>query len=129
MKAGVSHATRLAALELGGHGITVNAISPGAVATPIFYGGSGAADDLEAEHAAAKLAKLTGNLGKASPRGVAGLPRDVAAAAVFLASDEAAHVNGLDLVIDGGMTQGGRTNYQPETLLRKTPTAPERSSS
>lgn len=111
MKAGVTHATHLAAIELGGFGITVNCISPGAVATPIFFGGSGAAADLEPSHVAAKLAKLTANLAKATPRGVSGLPHDIAMAAVYLASGEAPHVNGHDLVVDGGMIQGGRTQY------------------
>lgn len=111
LKAGVTHATRLAAIELGRHGVTVNAISPGAVATPIFFGGSGAADGLDPEHAKAKLAKLTRNLDNATPRGVSGLPEDIAMAAVYLASEEARHVNGHDLVVDGGMIQGGRTSY------------------
>jgi NAD(P)-dependent dehydrogenase (short-subunit alcohol dehydrogenase family) len=39
-KAAVSHVTRLAGVELGAHGIRVNAISPGAISTPIFWGGS-----------------------------------------------------------------------------------------
>lgn len=111
-KAAVAHATRLAALELGRDGITVNGIAPGAVATPIFFGGSTAANELDPAHASAKIAKLTANLAKATPRMVAGLPEDVAAAALFLASDEAAHVNGHDLVVDGGMTAGGRVNFE-----------------
>lgn len=111
-KAAVAHATRLAAVELGRDGITVNSIAPGAVATPIFFGGSAAANALDPAHAAAKLAKLTANLGKATPRLAAGLPDDIAAAALFLALDEAAHVNGHDLVVDGGMIAGGRTNYE-----------------
>ena len=110
-KAGVAHATRLAAIELGRHGITVNSIAPGAVATPIFYGGSAAAEGLDPAHAAAKLAKLTANLAVATPRMQPGLTSDVAYAALFLAGDEAAHVNGHDLVVDGGMIAGGRVNY------------------
>ena len=111
-KAAVAHATRLAAVELGRSGITVNSIAPGAVATPIFFGGSSAAGELEPAHAAAKLAKLTANLATATPRMVPGLPEDVAAAALFLAGDDAAHVNGHDLVVDGGMTVGGRVNFE-----------------
>ena len=110
-KAGVSPATRLAGMELGRHGISVNAISPGAIATPIFFGGSAAASRLAPGHSDAKMAKLTSNLAKATPLQRSGLPRDIAAAAVFLASDEGAYVNCHDLVVDGGMTVGGRSNY------------------
>ena len=111
-KAGVNHATRLAGMELGRHGVTVNSISPGAIATPIFFGGSAVAGRLETAHADAKLAKLTANLAKATPLRRSGLPHDIAAAAVFLASDEGSYVNCHDLVVDGGMTAGGRTNYE-----------------
>ena len=111
-KAGVNHATRMAGMELGRHGISVNSISPGAIATPIFFGGSAAADQLEPGRADAKLAKLTDNLAKATPLRRSGLPKDIAAAAVFLASDEGAYVNCHDLVVDGGMTAGGRVNYE-----------------
>lgn len=111
-KAAVAHATRLAAVELGRSGITVNSIAPGAVATPIFFGGSSVANDLDPAHAAAKLARLTANLAKATPRLAPGLPEDVAAAALFLAGDDAAHVNGHDLVVDGGMIAGGRVHYE-----------------
>ena len=47
-------------------------------------------------------------------RGVSGLPRDIAAAAVFLASDDARHINCHDLVVDGGMIAGGRTNFEED---------------
>ncbi len=111
-KAGVTHATRMAGMELGRDGISVNSISPGAVATPIFYGGSTVADKLDPAHAEAKLAKLTRNLAQATPLRRSGLPKDVAAAAVFLASDEGAYVNCHDLVVDGGMTAGGRDHFE-----------------
>ena len=111
-KAGVVHATRLAAIELGPRGITVNCISPGAIATPIFFGGSQAAGRLEPGHAGAKLAKLQASLSRATPLRRSGLPEDIASAAVFLASDDGAFVNGHDLVVDGGMTAGGRVNYE-----------------
>ncbi len=110
-KAGVNHATRMAGMELGRHGVTVNSISPGAIATPIFFGGSAAAERLEPGQAEAKLAKLAGNLAKATPLRRSGLPADIASAAVFLASDDGAFVNCHDLVVDGGMTAGGRSQY------------------
>ena len=104
-KAAVAHFTRIASVELAAHGIRVNAISPGGVATPIFWGGSERAQTLSDEENAAKLDKLTGNLAHAAPIERAGLPVDIANAALFLASDEASFVNGHDLVVDGGRIQ------------------------
>ncbi|MET0339758.1 MAG: SDR family oxidoreductase [Polyangiales bacterium] len=98
-KAALSHLTRLSAVQLGPHGIRVNAISPGAIATPIFWGGASRASD---EENARKLAKLEKNLAHATPLPRSGLATDIAQAAVFLASDEAGFVNGHDLVVDGG---------------------------
>ena len=111
-KAAVTHATRMAGMRLGPHGITVNSISPGGIATPIFFGGSGAASAMEAEKRDAKMSKLTGNLAKATPLRRSGHPEDIARAALFLASDDGAFVNCHDLVVDAGMTAGGKTNYE-----------------
>jgi NAD(P)-dependent dehydrogenase (short-subunit alcohol dehydrogenase family) len=80
----------------------VNAISPGAIATPIFWGGSQRANTLSEEENRRKLAKLEGNLAQATPLPRSGRPEDIAYAALFLASDEGAFVNGHDLVVDGG---------------------------
>lgn len=101
-KAAVAHYTRLAGVELGGYGIRVNAISPGAIATPIFYGGSDRAKTLSTEENDRKLAKLEHNLARATPLPRTGLPIDIAHAALFLASDEGSFVNSHDLVVDGG---------------------------
>lgn len=103
-KAAVSHLTRIAGVELGAHGIRVNAISPGAVATPIFWGGSARAQTLSDADNERKLAKLQSNLARATPLPRAGFPDDIANAAVFLASDEGSFVNCHDLVVDGGRT-------------------------
>ncbi len=111
-KAGVNHATKLAGMELGRYGVTVNSISPGAIATPIFFGGSSVASKLDPAHVDAKMAKLTANLAKATPLRRSGLPHDIAQAAVFLGSDEGAFVNCHDLVVDGGMIAGGRSSYE-----------------
>jgi NAD(P)-dependent dehydrogenase (short-subunit alcohol dehydrogenase family) len=59
-----------------------------------------------------KLAKLTANLSKATPLRCSGLPKDIATAALFLASDEGRYINCHDLVVDGGMTAGGRVNFE-----------------
>ena len=103
-KAAVIHLTRLAAMELGEDGVRVNSISPGGIATGIFAKAMGMAAtdaDATAETVKAALAKM-----QAIPR--AGLPDDIASAAVYLASDEAGFVNGEDMVIDGGMIWGRR---------------------
>ena len=110
-KAGVTQATKMAGMELGRHGISVNSISPGGIATPIFFGGSGRAKTMEEGHVAASMAKLTNNLAKATPILKAGVPNDIAHAALLLASDEGHYINCHDLVVDAGMTFGGRTSY------------------
>ncbi len=104
IKAAVSHYTRLAGVELGPLNIRVNAISPGAIATPIFYGGSARANTLTDAENEAKMAKLTANLAKAVPLQQAGLAVDIAEGALYLASDASRFVTSHDLVIDGGRT-------------------------
>ncbi|WGD53173.1 glucose 1-dehydrogenase [Bradyrhizobium sp. CB1650] len=101
-KAAVSHVTRLAGVELGTHGVRVNAISPGAIVTPIFWGGSARAQTLDDSKNKIKREKLERNLARATPIPRAGYPDDIAAAAVFLASDESSFINCHDLVVDGG---------------------------
>jgi NAD(P)-dependent dehydrogenase (short-subunit alcohol dehydrogenase family) len=107
-KAAVIHLTKCVAMELGESGIRVNSISPGAIATGIF----GKALGLSVE-AAEKTPDMMRDIYKtAQPIQRAGLPEDIAHAAVFLASDESSFVNGNDLVVDGGIT-GGR-NWTPQ---------------
>lgn len=101
-KAAVAHFTRLAGVELGPHGVRVNAISPGAIATPIFWGGSERANALSPEENERKLAKLEQNLARATPLPRTGHAADIAHAALFLASDDGSFVNCHDLVVDGG---------------------------
>lgn len=101
-KAAVSHLTRLAGVELGPWNIRVNAISPGAIATPIFWGGSARAQSLSADENAQKMEKLQNNLANATPTPRSGLAEDIAYAALFLASDEGSYINCHDLVVDGG---------------------------
>ena len=101
-KAAVSHLTRLAGVELGPAGIRVNAISPGAVATPIFWGGSSNARTLSDEENLRKKTKMEGKLKYSTPLHKNGYVDDIALAAVYLASDEARFLNAHDLVVDGG---------------------------
>lgn len=104
LKAAVTHYTRMAGVELGPHKIRVNAISPGAIATPIFWGGSARANTLPDEENERKMKKLQGNLARATPMPRSGLAMDIAEAALFLASDSGSYVNCHDLVVDGGRT-------------------------
>ncbi len=104
VKAALTHYSKLAGVELGPRGIRVNVISPGAIATPIFWGGSQRANTLPDEENARKLEKLQRNLARATPLKVSGLDRDIATAALYLASEEGRFVNCHDLVVDGGRT-------------------------
>ena len=104
LKAAVTHYSKMAGVELGPHNIRVNAISPGAIATPIFWGGSARANTLTDEDNSRKMNKLQRNLARATPTPRSGLADDIAQAALFLASDEGSYVNCHDLVVDGGRT-------------------------
>jgi len=117
-KAAVIHLTKCVAMELGEAGVRVNSISPGAIATGIF----GKALGLSVE-AAEKTPDIMREVYKtAQPIPRAGLPEDIAHAAVFLASDESTFINGHDLVVDGAITGGRNWTQQQQGLaaLRKT---------
>src|SRR3954453_8844225 len=116
-KAAVIHLTQCVAMELGESNVRVNSISPGAIATGIF----GKALGLTTE-AAEKTPDVMRDVFKtAQPIPRAGLPDDIAHAAVFLASDESSFINGHDLVIDGAMTGGRNWSQQQQgyVALRK----------
>ena len=87
-KAGLAGMTKALAQEVGSRGVTVNLVAPGFIETPMT-------DALSAE----QRAKLTG----AIPLGRMGRPADVAAAVLYLASEEAAWVTGATLHVNGGM--------------------------
>jgi len=103
-KSAVTHYTKLVGTQLGPKGIRVNCISPGAIATPIFWGGSARANTLTDDENAKKQAKLEANLARATPLQKTGLAHDIATGALYLASEEGRFVNCHDLVIDGGRT-------------------------
>jgi len=93
-KAGVISLVKTAANELYGTGIRVNAVAPGLIETgmtkPIFDG-----------------ARARGNedkIGQLNPTTRYGVPEEIAAAALFLASDDASYVNGQTLAVDGGLS-------------------------
>lgn len=89
-KFGIIGVTRTLALEWGRHGVTVNSISPTVVLTDL---GRKAWDGPKGEAMKAQI-----------PAGRFAEPHEIAAAAVFLASAEAAMINGADLLVDGGYT-------------------------
>ena len=91
-KAGLAHMARVLAVELGQHGITVNALAIGATVNERNLG-----DDPE----------YSENWAGVIPMGRVGEPRDVAAALLYLASPDAGMVNGHTLVVDGGWTAVG----------------------
>jgi 3-oxoacyl-[acyl-carrier protein] reductase len=90
-KAGLIGLTKTTARELASRGITCNALAPGLIET-----------DLTADLPAAASEALT----SLTPLGYAGSVDDVAAAAVYLASDEARYVTGQVLGVDGGIVMG-----------------------
>jgi NAD(P)-dependent dehydrogenase (short-subunit alcohol dehydrogenase family) len=108
-KAAVIHLTKCVAMELGEAGVRVNSISPGAIATGIFAKALGLT--VEAADNTPPVMREVYKSAQPIPR--AGLPDDIAYAAVFLASDESTFINGHDLVVDGAIT-GGRNWTQQQ---------------
>ncbi|MGH6998437.1 MAG: SDR family NAD(P)-dependent oxidoreductase, partial [Phenylobacterium sp.] len=111
-KAGVIHMSRVAAAQLSPQKIRVNAICPGLIATSIF----GASFGLPREVADQMAARVAENAAQAQPVPKAGLPDDIAQAALYLASDAAAFVSGTHIVVDGGITVGGRHSWDPNMV-------------
>jgi 2,3-dihydro-2,3-dihydroxybenzoate dehydrogenase len=95
-KAAVAQAVRAMALELGPHGITVNAISPGSTETEMLVSTQAAGDIESVIHGDASQWRLGIPLGRLAQ------PEDQARATAFLVSDAARHITGQELAIDGG---------------------------
>jgi len=91
-KGGIQGLTRCLATEVGKRNITVNAIAPGFISTDMTEDIRNAAE---------------GEIKKRIPVRRLGQPEDIAGAAVFLASDDAAYITGHVLKVDGGLTLGG----------------------
>ena len=120
-KAAVLHLSKLAAAELARYRIRVNAICPGFILTDIFTSSLGMSDNAAAQ-ANAGLQALSPH---AQPLAIPGSPGHIAQACLYLASDAASFVTGTHLVVDGGLTIGPRSSWDPNTpsvvydLLRK----------
>ncbi len=110
-KAGVLHYARMAATELSQHKIRINAVVPGFIATSIFGQGLG----MDAEQALKFAQTVAAKSGGANPVGRSGMPRDIAEAVLYLASDAASFVTGTHLTVDGGLTMGPRHSWDPES--------------
>jgi NAD(P)-dependent dehydrogenase (short-subunit alcohol dehydrogenase family) len=96
-KAAVRNFARGWTMELKDRNIRVNCMSPGAIDTPALATTTG----LTAEQAEQAVAQFTSQI----PMGRRGMPEEIAAAVVFLASDESSYITGADLAVDGGMAQ------------------------
>jgi NAD(P)-dependent dehydrogenase (short-subunit alcohol dehydrogenase family) len=94
-KAAVISITESAAIELGHDHIRVNCICPGGIVTPLTVRGAPGG-----EEAAAK------NMARMQPIPRAGKPEDIAAMALFLASDDSEWITGTSMIVDGGMATG-----------------------
>jgi len=101
-KAAVVHLTRSVAMDVGESGIRVNCICPGWIATPIL----GKSVGLSQEAAEKTMDDVKNVLSGFQPLKRAGLPEDIAQAALWLASDEASFVNGHAMAVDGGISNG-----------------------
>jgi len=93
-KAGMINLTQSIAARYGAHGIRANAIAPASIRTPIW------------QHRVDAEPEIFDKLVKWYPLGRVGEPEDVARAALFLVSDEAAWISGAVLRVDGALTAG-----------------------
>lgn len=116
-KAAVIQLTRTVAMELGEKGVRVNCICPGGIATPLLatpFAGEGVDEETA-------LTFVKQAISGFQPLQRAGLPEDIASAALWLASDDSSFVNGHALVVDGGLTGGVLWSMQPPPMRERRP--------
>lgn len=118
-KAAVIHFSKSAAIDLAEHNIRVNCLAPGHIRTEMTtFAKQGAGDDVEAtdDVVAALRREIEPVMMSNQPLKRQGCPRDVANAALYLASDRAAQVTGVVLPVDGGITTGDPVNHLKEVM-------------
>jgi NAD(P)-dependent dehydrogenase (short-subunit alcohol dehydrogenase family) len=96
-KAAVRSFARTWSVDLKERRIRVNAISPGIIPTPGYNTSLGMSPEQVEQYVASAIPSI--------PLGRAGTPDEIAKAVVFLASDDSSYVTGIELFVDGGMTQ------------------------
>jgi 3-oxoacyl-[acyl-carrier protein] reductase len=95
-KGGIEQFTKSAAVELGPHGIRVNCVAPGAIAT---------------ERTAAEAGDYSATWSRVTPLRRVGLPQDIAGPVVFLCSDAASFITGQTIWVDGGVFSQAQWPY------------------
>lgn len=101
LRAGISSLTRLQALELAPHGVTVNAVLPGHTLTDRQVHLA----EVRASRAGATPEEMLARQGAEVPVGRLATPEEIAAAAVFLCSRPASYITGVNLLVDGGLVK------------------------
>lgn len=102
-KAAIINFTKCAAIDLGQHAVRVNCIAPAHVVTPIL---AKLLDDLPESEREATLKNIRAGMRSRQPLRRQGMASDVAAAALYFASDRSAFVTGTVLSVDGGAAAG-----------------------
>jgi NAD(P)-dependent dehydrogenase (short-subunit alcohol dehydrogenase family) len=103
-KAALVNFSKALSKEVGPHGIRVNTVSPGPVATDLWLGRHGVASTLSSSRGG-NASEYEQNAVGGTATGRFTTPQEVADLIVFLASDRSGNVTGADYIIDGGLTQ------------------------